>query len=380
MSRTAPRNGRPDPAAVDPDTYLYERYEDAPMRGVALRTYYTIKPLLPRRLQLTLRRLYARRQARRAFPAWPIEPLLVEHNYELLRRRLRVSRGGRVPIVNFWPDRRRFAAVVTHDVETSAGIENIGTLLDLECRHNVVSSWNFVAEGYPIPDGTFEQIRAAGGEIALHGITHDGKLFTDRESFNADLAKIHGYLRAWNAVGFRSPATRRNADWMGELGCLYDSSFPDTDPFEPQSGGCCSIFPFFLGDLVELPITLVQDHTLWEILRLPSIEVWREKSDWLISHHGLINVIVHPDYVDSPERLNLYDQLLRYLRTQLDDGYGWHALPRDVASWWRTRAGLRIEGDEGAARVGGENRDAGYAKRATVAWARERDGVVAIDP
>ena len=65
----------------------------------------------------------------------------------------------------------------------------------------------------------------------------------------------------------------RNADWMPELGCLYDSSFPDTYPFEPQAGGCCSIFPFFLGDLVELPITLVQDHTMWEILRHDAMDL-----------------------------------------------------------------------------------------------------------
>jgi hypothetical protein len=350
------------------------------MRSVALRTYYAVKPLLPRRLQLALRRLYARRQALRRFPAWPIEPLLVDHHYGQLRRRLRASGGGRLPFVNFWPDGRRFAAVVTHDVETSAGIESIGTLLELERRHNVVSSWNFLAEGYPIPDGTFEMIRAAGGEIGVHGITHDGKLFRDRRSFDAELAKIHRYLRAWDAVGFRSPGTLRNADWMPDLGCLYDSSFPDTDPFEPQPGGCCSIFPYFLGDLVELPITLAQDHTLWEILRLRSIDVWREKGDWLISHRGLINLIVHPDYVASPERLELYDELLRYLRARLDVDRGWHALPRDVASWWRVRAGLRIEGAEGAERIGGENGAAGYVERATVAWAYELDGALTIDP
>ena len=119
----------------------------------------------------------------------------------------------------------------------------------------------------PDPGRHLRHIRAKGCEIGLHGIKHDCKLFESRASFEAELPKIHRYLREWQAVGFRSPATHRNADWMPELGCLYDSSFPDTDPFEPQGGGCCSIFPFFLGDLVELPITLVQDHTMLEILR-----------------------------------------------------------------------------------------------------------------
>jgi hypothetical protein len=379
VSGASPRDGRPDPAEIDPSTYLLERYGARATRGVALRVYYAIKPLLPRRLQLALRRLYARKQAQRQFPAWPIEPLLVDHQNEQLRRRLQASPGGRVPLVSFWPDGRSFAAVVTHDVETSTGIANIGALLELERRHDLVSSWNFVAEDYPIPDGTFERIRGAGGEIGLHGITHSGKLFSSRRAFDAQLPKIHRYLQDWDVVGFRSPGTHRNADWMPDLGCLYDSSFPDTDPFEPQSGGCCSIFPYFLGDLVELPITLVQDHTLWEILRLRSTDIWREKGDWVIAHHGLINVIVHPDYVRSPERLGLYDELLGYLRSRLDADAGWHALPRDVASWWKARAGLRVKSSARGAHIEGEGAASGDGEGATVAWARELDSALVID-
>jgi hypothetical protein len=368
-------SARPNAAEIDPDAYRTERYEERSGRGFALRSYYAVKPLLPRAAQLALRRVYARRQARREFPAWPIEPLLIEHDHAELRQRLLEARADRVPLVNFWPDGHRFAAIVTHDVESPVGIEKIDALLDLERRHRIVSSWNFVAEDYPIPEGTFERIRAAGGEVGLHGISHDGKLFGDRRSFEAELPKIHRYLTDWDVDGFRSPATHRNADWMPELGCLYDSSFPDTDPFEPQSGGCCSIFPFFLGDLVELPITLPQDHTVWEILRRRSIDLWRQKGDWIVANHGLINVIVHPDYVDSPERVKIYDELLGYFRERIDSDGGWHALPRDVASWWRVRAGLRIDRSAGDAHVTGDSPD----PRATVAWAHERNGVLEID-
>jgi hypothetical protein len=124
------------------------------------------------------------------------------------------------------------------------------------------------------------------------------------------------------------------------LGSLYDSSFPDTDPFEPHAGGCCSIFPYFIGDLVELPITLVQDHTMWDILRQPGIDLWLEKTEWIRRHHGLVNVIVHPDYVLADERLDLYERLLSAL-ANYDDG--WHALPRDVAGWWKARASMHVD-------------------------------------
>jgi hypothetical protein len=245
-------------------------------------------------------------------------------------------------------------------------------VMEVERRHGFVSSWNFVAEWYPIERGLFDYIRLSGGEIGLHAIKHDGKLFESRANFEADLPKIHRYMREWQAVGFRSPATHRNADWMPELGCLYDSSFPDTDPFEPQPGGCCSILPYFLGEMVELPITLVQDHTLFEVLRTRSIEHWTQKSDWIIRNHGLINLNTHPDYLDTPERLRMYEEFLVYLSSHRD---GWHALPRDVAGWWRTRSALGCEEREGTVRVAGPG-----AERASVAWARAAGDAIVLEP
>jgi hypothetical protein len=370
--------GRRDPAGIDPDVFLRERYREHASRRRALNAYYAIKPLLPRRLQITARRLHARR-ALPAFPAWPIEPMLVEHQQALLRRRLSEESLTRLPLVNLWPDARRFAVIVTHDVESSAGVENISAVLELEARYGVISSWNFVAEWYPIPAGTFELVRGAGCEIGVHGIRHDGLLFRDRASFESLLPTIHRYLRDWEAVGFRSPALHRNPDWMAELGCLYDSSFPDTDPFEPQPGGCCSILPYFLDTIVELPVTMAQDHTLWEILRQSNIDLWRRKGDWLIANRGLVNVLVHPDYVSSPARLELYAQLLGYLREQVEDQAGWHALPREVASWWQARAQMRVAQEQAGYRIVHDGPVGAWAERATLAWASECDGMMHVD-
>lgn len=351
--------------------YLRERYHGERERSALLSAYYAVKPVVPRALQIALRRKYAKRQAQAEFPRWPIEPILVERSRAELRAQVSAAGGEAVPTLGLWPEARRFAAILTHDVEGPVGVRNVRKVLEVERRHGFVSSWNFVAEWYPIEDGLFDHIRAMGGEIGLHAIKHDCKLFSSRASFEADLPKIHHYLKEWGAVGFRSPATHRNADWMPELGCLYDSSFPDTDPFEPQAGGCCSILPFFLDDLVELPITLVQDHTLWEILQSESIEQWTQKSDWLIEQQGLINLITHPDYLDTPRRLRLYEEFLEYLAAQTG---GWHALPREVARWWRDRAAMRLVEEDGAVRISGPG-----AERASVAWARLDGDDVVLD-
>ena len=359
-------------AAIEQDAadLLFERYRDDSRRTKLLRGYYAVRPLVPRKLQIAARRRYSHRQAKAVFPAWPIETVLVDRHRADLRRRIDASPHGRVPLLNFWPDRQRFAYVLTHDVEGTAGVENIERVREVERRHGIVSSWNFCAEQYPIPDGLFDALRAEGCEIGLHGIDHRCKLFGSRGEFDSQLPAIHEYLAAWHCDGFRSPALHRNAEWMPELGCAYDTSFPDTDPYEPLSGGCCWPYPFFNEGMVELPVTLAQDHTLWEILRDESIEVWVRKVEWLREVHGLVNVIVHPDYVLSDERLALYDAFLAHLRT-FDDG--WHALPRDVASWWRARSSteLTITAD-------GEIRPDGDP-RATVAWARNAAGEIAFD-
>jgi hypothetical protein len=353
---------------IEPAQLLYERYVESGGRSRKMDAYYAIKPLLPRRAQLALRRAYAPRQARRTFPRWPFEPTLVEHRDEQLLQRVREAGRDRLPFVNYWPEGKQFCSVLTHDVEGPEGVANVMRVIELERRYGFVSSWNFVAEWYPIPDGLFDEVRAAGCEIGVHGILPDGKLFADRASFESNLPKIADYARRWGAVGFRSPATHRNADWMHELPVEYDSSFPDSDPFEPQSGGCCSIMPFFFGDVVELPITLTQDHTVFEILREPGIDLWRRKGEWLMEHHGLVNIIVHPDYVVEQRFLDRYEAYLAFLAERAD---GWHALPRDAARWWRQRAGLTV--DESGAVAG----DTDYA--ATVAHASERDGSLVVE-
>jgi peptidoglycan/xylan/chitin deacetylase (PgdA/CDA1 family) len=350
----------------DAEHFLYERYQGEPRnRSRPLALYYALKPVMPRRLQLALRRAYAPRQAAREFPRWPIEPMLIDRREAELRDLVLASGMDAAPIVNYWPSRKRFACVLTHDLEGRQGIENIERVLEVEQRHGFVSSWNFVAEWYDIPDGTFDLVRSCGCEVGLHGIKHDGRLFQSRAHFESDLPKIRAYARAWAVDGFRSPATGRNAEWMHELPVAYDSSFPDSDPFEPQPGGCCSIFPFWFGDVVELPITLLQDHTLFQILGERSIDHWVHKSEWIAAHHGLVNLITHPDYLKDAELLDLYESFLVHLRAQTGC---WHALPREVAAWWRARAPLRCEVADGGPRIVGAEEP-----RATVAWARLRD-------
>jgi hypothetical protein len=121
---------------------------------------------------------------------------------------------------------------------------------------------------------------------------------------------------------------------MQALQVEYDLSFFDTDPYEPLPGGVMSIWPFFLGHFVELPSTLVQDHTLVTILGEHSPQPWLEKLDFIERYHGLALLNTHPDYLMDQATWDVYEGFLQAMREK--SGY-WHGVARDAARWWRTR-------------------------------------------
>jgi hypothetical protein len=136
---------------------------------------------------------------------------------------------------------------------------------------------------------------------------------------------------------------------MPGLGFEYDSSYPDTDPYEPIAGGCCTWLPFFNGAMVELPVTLAQDHTLFEILRIGDI-VWHEKAALLRRRGGMALIDTHPDYMLEYAPLRAYERLLGAFGR---DPGAWTALPAEVSAWWRRRAATSLELVDGSWRARG---------------------------
>ena len=323
----------PGIAIPEIDDLLYERYA-SDMRKWGRRIYYRIRPVIPRPVQIALRRGFTNVQKKGGFPAWPIEPVLVERARECLKSAVRHSSSGCVYRMSTWPDRCRFAFAITHDVETDAGLRFAPRLAEMEREMEYCSAWNIVPERYPIDWDIVHWLQSRGSEIGVHGLNHDGTLFDSRARFSLQVEKINDYARRWGAVGFRSPSMLRNAEWMHELAFEYDSSFPDTDPYEPQPGGCCSIWPYPLHHLIELPLTMPQDHTLFEILQDESIARWKAKCDWIEEHSGLVMLNVHPDYMAKEGRLELYREFLLHMKRKKGM---WHPLPRQVARWWRDR-------------------------------------------
>jgi len=324
----------------------YERSGRSPVtlsgRDALLRGYYLVRPVLPRPVQLRLRRAYTRVQGRSSFPSWPVEDSL--HTFYAWLFGLVAGLAGQpVPFLDPWPDGRSWALVLTHDVETDAGCRDIDLLRGPERELGYRSSWNFVPLRYQVPDDTLHALRQEGCEVGVHGLRHDGRDLGSRRLLAKRLPMIREYADRWQAVGFRSPATQRQWEMMPRLGFEYDSSYTDTDPYEPQPGGCCSYLPYFNESLVELPITLPQDHTVFSILQHHDADLWLRKARLLRERNAMVLVLTHPDYA----RDRVADAYRSLLEAFHGDSTVWHALPMQVAAWWRERASssLRRAGD-----------------------------------
>ena len=252
-----------------------------------------------------------------------------------------------------WPEGKKFAVVLTHDVEGTTGLEKCRPLMELEENLGFRSSFNFVPEGeYRVSRGLREELTVHGFEVGIHDLKHDGRLFTSHRKFKDRALRINGYAKEWGASGFRSGFMLRRLDWLHDLDVQYDASTFDTDPFEPQPDGDHTIFPFWVArpdnDLVnhsskgyvELPYTLPQDSTLFLVLREATPEIWFRKLDWIAQHGGMVLVNVHPDYMSfSKSRrapteypAELYREFLTYVKTKYAGEY-WHALPKEVAEY-----------------------------------------------
>ncbi len=304
--------------------------------------YYRAKPFIPRQLQITIRRGMVALKRRRHADTWPI--------FEAAGRRPENWQG--------WPDGKQFALVLTHDVDTATGQDRCVQLLEMERNLGFSSSFNFVPRRYEVSAGLRRCLVEAGYEVGVHGLYHDGKYYESRETFRQRATLINGYLREWEAVGFRSPSMLHNLEWILDLDIEYDASTFDTDPFEPQPDGVGTIFPFQVEGkgakrtYIELPYTLPQDFTLFVLMKEKTIDIWKRKLDWIAAKGGMALLNTHPDYMIFEGRgcgneeypAAYYEEFLEYAKRKYEGRY-LQCVPRSIASLWKDNVERGVWGE-----------------------------------
>jgi glycosyltransferase involved in cell wall biosynthesis len=246
-----------------------------------------------------------------------------------------------------WPDGKKFAFVLTHDVEGLKGLARCRQLMHLEQEVGLHSSFNFIPEGdYRVSRELREELEENGFEVGVHDLHHDGKLYRAQPEFAEKAGHINRYLHEWNAKGFRSGFMHHDLKWAHALNIKYDASTFDTDPFEPQPDGVNTIFPFWVEGpdgkgYVELPYTLPQDFTLFVLLREEGPEIWKRKLKWIAEKGGMALVDVHPDYINfkikkaagSEYPAAWLREFFEHLNTEYR-GQFWNPLPYELADWY----------------------------------------------
>ena len=352
------------------------RDEGRVLNEVLRKTYYFVRPLLGVPIRRQLQRIYLRGWDNIPFPTWPVDDTVDRIHRKLLALLLKTQRLDKTPFVWFWPRGYTSCAIVTHDVEDRRGRDFCASLMDLDESYGFRSAFQVVPEkNYDVSKRFRESITARGFEVNVHDLKHDGRLYADHAEFQRRAARINNYMREYDAQGFRSGILYRNADWFDAFQFSYDMSLPNVAHLDPQRGGCCTVMPFFIGKIIELPLTCTQDYTLFQILGDYSINLWQKQIALVRKNYGLISFIIHPDYLLEPRALNTYRALLDFLaglRTQ--DGL-WAALPRDVANWWRVRSRMELVDKNGEWHVEGEE-----SERACVAYATLAGDTVTYSP
>ena len=295
--------------------------------------YFILKPYLPWHVRIALRRIDAARKREASKGIWPIHEAAAQPP----------------PGWRGWPEGKKFAFVVTHDVEGPEGLAKCRQLAELDRSLGFLSSFNFIPKGtYSTPPALREWLQKEGFEVGIHDLRHNGGLYQSRRAFQKDSREINRYVKEWGVAGFRSGFMLHELDWIHDLNVEYDASTFDTDPFEPQPDAAGTIFPFWVPSgaetgprgYVELPYTLPQDSTMFLILREKSNEIWLRKLDWLAQKGGLALINVHPDYVQfhgepaSSKKFSVdhYVGLLKQVRDKYQGQY-WQPLPKEVARY-----------------------------------------------
>jgi hypothetical protein len=215
--------------------------------------------------------------------------------------------------------------------------------MDLDDSYGMKASYQVIPEKrYQVPDEYVSRIRSCGCEFNIHDLNHDGNLYSEGAEFARRAAEINGYVRRYNSQGFRAGAMYRRQDWYEVFEFSYDMSVPNVAHLEPLRGGCCTVMPYFIGKIVELPLTTTQDYSLFHIFNDYSIALWKQQLALIKEANGLMSFLTHPDYLIAGRARKVYESLLDSLQQLVARDGVWAALPGDVDRWWRARNQMRL--------------------------------------
>lgn len=265
-----------------------------------------------------------------------------------------------------WPHGRRCALTLTFDFDAEtnwlsrdpANAKRPGTLSQgtygarvgvpavLSLLREEELTGTFFIPGWVVENrtGRCEEILKDGHEVGHHGYLHK---WVDPDWPEEELAEMEAGLDALRSklgvvpAGYRSPAGETSPNLirlLTEKGFLYDSSLMDS--VEPYYH-CLS------GDRrgpVELPWHWSLDDAPFLLFAISSprpiftnehiLSIWKAEFEAIREMGGLINLVMHPQAIGRPSRIQMLRRFIEFTR-----GFGdvWYATCSDVARHWSSQ-------------------------------------------
>ena len=283
--------------------------------------------------------LHSLKRQRVNFPNWP-EDITVD----LLKRTIR----GKLSQIK-WPEEKKYAVCLTHDIDTNKGFKPAEKFLHLEAEFGVKSCWFVVLKNVEFGGRFFHEVLKGENEVACHGDNHDESLpYLSQSEICSRLEKYRNTIKEYNMKGFRSPSLLRTPTLLRAISEFfeYDSTFPDTEisARPPYRSGCCSIFPYRLGKLMELPLTLPQDSTCVFLKKTPEeiLKLWLNKLSWIKEMGGLATLNIHPDSHFGMKG-KIFDIYRSFLEIVTKDTKAWVITPAEVVNHCANMELTRVE-------------------------------------
>jgi peptidoglycan/xylan/chitin deacetylase (PgdA/CDA1 family) len=215
--------------------------------------------------------------------------------------------------------------ILTHDVETAHGLQRARILKKTEEKYDVSSAWYVPSNRYKLNCETIREL-ANRGEVGSHDTKHNGKLVHLKKqelvTRFTDARQTLERISERPVAGFRAPILQHNQtilQALNEAGYLYDTSVPTWEPKHPYTmkpHGIGTVYPLTLNGIIEIPLTLPQDHQLLYVLGLAPEEVlktWDTMASVIRDLGGICMFLVHPDYELANGNADLYEELVSAL-------------------------------------------------------------------
>lgn len=215
--------------------------------------------------------------------------------------------------------------MVTHDIDTAEGEENLPLFLEIE-EEMEARSTNFVVPfKWKLDHGLLERMVGAGHEIGVHGFDHGNQTpYLPRNMMARRFDQTKPFIERYRCRGYRAPTLLRTRELLAELALRfdYDSSVPTSGGLFPApNNGCATARPFRAEGIWEIPLSMPRDAGLMFLGYGPE-EIERHMLDsarLIRASGGVVVLLTHCEKVYSGNRIML-DTYRRILSSLAGDG------------------------------------------------------------